>query len=88
MYFIILSTALTLHRQGITNITTSAQAATALEPFAGRFATMLFSLGIVGAGVLAILHSPARRLTLWRRPFIGIRGSVCRSRVRENFTRS
>ena len=54
MYFIILSTALTLHRQGITNITTSAQAAAALEPFAGRFATMLFALGIVGAGVLAI----------------------------------
>jgi len=54
MYFIILSTALTLHRQGITNVTTSAQAAAALEPLAGRFATALFALGIVGAGVLAI----------------------------------
>src|SRR5205814_8647630 len=43
-----------LHRQGITNISTSAQAAAALEPFAGRFAAMLFALGIVGAGVLAI----------------------------------
>jgi Mn2+/Fe2+ NRAMP family transporter len=54
MFFIILSAALTLHRQGITSITTSAQAAAALEPFAGRFATTLFALGILGAGVLAI----------------------------------
>ena len=54
MFFIILSTALTLHHQGITHLTTSAQAAAALEPFAGRFAAMLFALGILGAGMLAI----------------------------------
>ena len=53
MYFIILSAALTLHHQGI-NITTSTQAAAALEPFGGRFATTLFALGILGGGVLAI----------------------------------
>ena len=54
MFFIILSTALTLHREGIINLTTSAQAAAALKPFAGRFAATLFALGILGAGVLAI----------------------------------
>ena len=54
MFFIILSTALTLHHNGITNLATSAQAAAALEPFAGRFAATLFALGILGAGMLAI----------------------------------
>jgi NRAMP (natural resistance-associated macrophage protein)-like metal ion transporter len=54
MYFIILTTALTLHRHGVTNIETSAQAASALEPFAGKFAATLFTLGILGVGLLAI----------------------------------
>jgi NRAMP (natural resistance-associated macrophage protein)-like metal ion transporter len=54
MYFIILTTALTLHAHGITNIETSSQAASALAPFAGRFAATLFTLGIVGVGFLAI----------------------------------
>jgi Mn2+/Fe2+ NRAMP family transporter len=54
MYFIILTTALTLHRHGITNIETSRQAAEALRPLAGHFASTLYTLGIIGVGILAI----------------------------------
>jgi NRAMP (natural resistance-associated macrophage protein)-like metal ion transporter len=54
MYFIILTTALTLHRHGITNIETSRQAAEALRPLAGVFASTLYTLGIIGVGMLAI----------------------------------
>ena len=54
MFFIILTTAVTLNRHGITNIETSRQAAEALRPFAGNFAAGLFTLGIVGVGLLAI----------------------------------
>jgi NRAMP (natural resistance-associated macrophage protein)-like metal ion transporter len=52
--FIILTTAATLHAAGITDIQTSAQAAKALEPLAGRFASVLFAVGIVGTGLLAV----------------------------------
>jgi NRAMP (natural resistance-associated macrophage protein)-like metal ion transporter len=54
MYFIILTAAITLNRHGITNIQTTRQAAEALRPFAGNFAAMLFTLGIVGVGFLAV----------------------------------
>jgi NRAMP (natural resistance-associated macrophage protein)-like metal ion transporter len=54
MYFIILTTAITLNRHGITKIETSRQAAEALRPFAGNFAATLFTMGIVGVGFLAI----------------------------------
>ena len=54
MFFIILTTAITLNRHGITNIETSRQAAEALRPFAGNFAATLFTVGIVGVGFLAI----------------------------------
>ena len=54
MFFIILTTAITLNRHGMTNIETSRQAAEALRPFAGRFAATLFTIGIVGVGFLAI----------------------------------
>ncbi len=53
-FFIILTAAATLHAQGITEISTSAQAAKALEPLAGRFAFLLFVCGIVGTGLLAV----------------------------------
>jgi len=53
-FFIILSTAATLHANGVTNIQTSAQAAEALRPLAGDFTFFLFSLGIIGTGLLAI----------------------------------
>jgi NRAMP (natural resistance-associated macrophage protein)-like metal ion transporter len=51
---IIFTTAATLHRAGITNIETSAQAAEALRPVAGEFAFTLFALGIIGTGLLAV----------------------------------
>src|SRR5580698_1721755 len=53
-FFIILTAAATLHASGITEISTSAQAAKALEPLAGRFAFLLFVCGIVGTGLLAV----------------------------------
>jgi Mn2+/Fe2+ NRAMP family transporter len=53
-YFIILATAVTLHVAGITNITTAAQAASALQPVAGRFAFLLFALGILGVGMIGV----------------------------------
>ncbi len=52
--FIILTTAATLHAAGITDVDTSAQAAKALEPLAGRFAFELFAVGIIGTGLLAV----------------------------------
>jgi Mn2+/Fe2+ NRAMP family transporter len=54
MFFIILTTALTLNRHGVTTIETSRQVAEALEPLAGRFATLLYTVGIIGTGLLAI----------------------------------
>jgi NRAMP (natural resistance-associated macrophage protein)-like metal ion transporter len=54
MFFIILTTAVTLNRHGITHIETSRQAAEALRPLAGKFAAALFTVGIVGVGFLAI----------------------------------
>ncbi len=53
-FFVVLTTAVTLHTSGITNIETSAQAAEALRPIAGEFAFLLFSLGIIGTGLLAL----------------------------------
>ena len=54
MYFIILSTALTLNRHGVTKVDTSRQVAEALRPLAGFFAEWLYTLGILGVGLLAI----------------------------------
>ena len=53
-FFIVLTTAVTLHKAGITDIATSAEAAQALRPIAGEFAFLLFSLGIIGTGLLAL----------------------------------
>ena len=54
MFFIILTTALTLHWHGITNIGSSREAAEALRPLAGVFASTLYTLGVIGVGLLAI----------------------------------
>jgi len=54
MYFIILTTALTLNAHGVTHIQTTKDAVAALEPLAGRFAALLFAFGIIGVGFLAI----------------------------------
>ena len=53
-FFIMLTTAATLNGHGITDIQTSAQAANALRPIAGEFAFTLFSVGIIGTGLLAV----------------------------------
>lgn len=53
-FFIILTTAVTLHAHGVADIQSSAQAAEALRPIAGEFAFWLFSAGIIGTGLLAI----------------------------------
>jgi Mn2+/Fe2+ NRAMP family transporter len=52
--FIILTTAVTLHAHGVTDVQTSAQAAEALRPIVGRWAFIVFSLGIIGTGLLAV----------------------------------
>ena len=51
---IMIATAATLHASGKTDITTAAQAAQALQPVAGKFAFLVFSLGIIGTGLLAV----------------------------------
>jgi NRAMP (natural resistance-associated macrophage protein)-like metal ion transporter len=54
MFFVILCCATTLHRHGVTQITTTKEAAEALRPLAGPFATLLYTLGLIGVGCLAI----------------------------------
>jgi NRAMP (natural resistance-associated macrophage protein)-like metal ion transporter len=54
MFFIILTTALTLHSAGITQVSTSTEIAAALRPLAGNLATLLYAVGLVGTGALAI----------------------------------
>jgi Mn2+/Fe2+ NRAMP family transporter len=51
---IVFATAATLHAAGVRGIETSAQAAEALRPVAGQFAFLMFALGIVGTGLLAV----------------------------------
>ena len=54
MYFIIMTTAATLHAHGKTNIATAQEAAEALRPLAGAGAYWLFTLGLIGTGMLAV----------------------------------
>ena len=54
MFFIILTTALTLHRHHIMHPRSSRDVAQALQPLAGRFSALLYTLGLVGTGLLAI----------------------------------
>ena len=53
-FFMIVATAATLHAHGMTKIETTAQAAEALRPIAGQFAFVLFALGVIGTGMLAL----------------------------------
>ncbi|HLN98250.1 MAG TPA: Nramp family divalent metal transporter [Pyrinomonadaceae bacterium] len=92
MYFIILATAATLHAHGKTDIETAQQAAEALKPLAGRGAYLLFTLGLIGTGMLgvpvlagaaayAIAEASAWRGTLEDRPrlakkFYGVVGAA------------
>jgi NRAMP (natural resistance-associated macrophage protein)-like metal ion transporter len=54
MYFIIMTTAATLHANGQTSIATARQAAEALRPLAGNGAYLLFTLGLIGTGMLGV----------------------------------
>lgn len=53
-FFIVLTTAQVLFKNGITEIESAEQAALALKPFAGQYAYVLFALGIIGTGMLAV----------------------------------
>ena len=81
MYFIILTTAATLHAHGQTNIQTAREAAEALRPVAGSGAYLLFTLGLIGTGMLgvpvlagsaayAVAEAAAWRGTLEDRPLL------------------
>lgn len=54
MFFIILTTAATLHLHGLTHLQTTQQAAEALRPLAGQATYLLFTLGIIGTGILSV----------------------------------
>ncbi len=54
VFFIVIAAASTLGRYGIANIQTADQAALALQPLAGNFASILFAIGIIGSGLLAV----------------------------------
>lgn len=53
-YFVVLTSAATLHASGQTDIQTAAQAAEALRPLAGSASSLIFALGIIGTGLLAV----------------------------------
>ncbi len=65
MYYIILTTAATLHAHGQVNITTAKQAAEALRPLAGNGAYLLFTLGLIGTGMLGVPVLVGRALMRW-----------------------
>ncbi len=54
MFFVIMCTAMTLNKQGITQLSTSREVAEALRPLAGNAAMLLYTVGIIGVGLLAI----------------------------------
>ena len=54
MFFVMVCTALTLNAHGITQLSSTGEVALALVPFAGKFAMLLFTVGIIGVGLLAI----------------------------------
>jgi len=54
MFAVIVATAETLHANRKTDIESAAQAAEALKPFAGHFASTIFALGFIGSGLLAV----------------------------------
>jgi len=72
MYFIILTTAATLHAHGQTDITTARQAAEALRPLAGNGAYLLFTLGLIGTGMLGVPSSWDRAPMRWQKEQRGV----------------
>jgi NRAMP (natural resistance-associated macrophage protein)-like metal ion transporter len=75
MYFIILTSAAVLHAHGKTDIQTANQAAAALAPLAGPFAFIVFSIGMIGTGLLAI-PILAGSASYALKEFLGIRGDL------------
>lgn len=75
-YFVVLAAGSTLFKAGTSNIQSAAEAALALRPLAGPLASVLFALGIIGTGLLAVRYWQARRLMPWRRHLAGTAGSV------------
>ena len=85
MYSIILTGAAVLNAAGKTNIATASQAAEALKPVAGQFAFILFSVGIIGTGLLAVpvLSGSAAYAV---KEFFGFRGTLAdKARTRPAF---
>lgn len=85
MYFIILTSAAVLHAHGKTDIQTADQAAAALAPLAGPFAFIVFAVGMIGAGLLAIpiLSGSACYAA---KEFLGLRGNLAsKPRYRPTF---
>lgn len=85
MYFIILTSAAVLHAHGKTGVQTAQQAADALAPLAGPFAFIVFSVGMIGAGLLAvpILSGSACYAA---KEFLGLRGNLAsKPRYRPTF---
>ncbi len=85
MYCILASTAAVLHAHGQTDIASAADAAKALEPIAGQFAFVLFSVGLIGTGLLAIpILSGSAAYAV--KEFLGLRGSLAvKPRYRPTF---
>jgi Mn2+/Fe2+ NRAMP family transporter len=85
MYFIILTSAAVLHAHGKTNVETASQAAAALAPLAGPFAFVLFALGMIGSGLLAI-PILAASASYALKEFLGLRGDLAsKPRYRPTF---
>ena len=85
MYFIILTSAAVLHAHGKTDIQTADQAAAALTPLAGPFAFVVFAVGIIGAGLLAI-PILAGSASYALKEFLGLRGDLAsKPRYRPTF---
>jgi Mn2+/Fe2+ NRAMP family transporter len=75
MFFIVLTSAAVLHAHGKTSIDSAAAAAAALQPFAGRFATVLFAAGMIGTGLLAVpILSGSAAYAL--KEFLGLPGNL------------
>jgi NRAMP (natural resistance-associated macrophage protein)-like metal ion transporter len=85
MYFIILTSAAVLHAHNKTGVQTADQAAAALAPFAGPFAFIVFAVGMIGAGLLAI-PILAGSASYALKEFLGLRGNLAsKPRYRPTF---
>jgi Mn2+/Fe2+ NRAMP family transporter len=85
MYFIMLTSAAVLHAHGKTDVQTASQAAAALAPLAGPFAFVVFSIGMIGSGMLGVpILAASGSYAL--KEFLGIRGNLAdKPRYRPSF---